>query len=88
MPNKFIHVKEEDFELIFNLETIQYVRRTELLTWIHFQGDRNPLTLRGESAKRIWRFMLDHSPTIYIATPGAALDNKNAESLTEQESSE
>lgn len=84
MTIKFIHLQGNHQEIVINIEQITSVSRTDSLTAIYLAGDETPIKLSGESAQSFWNFMLDRSPTIY----SAALDNKNAESLTEQESSD
>lgn len=77
MSCKFAHLKETDFDIIIDLDKINYVRRAGSLTWIHFYGDRNPLSLHGETAQIFWEFLFGCSIPI-----SAAAENKNAETHT------
>ncbi|MBD2360038.1 hypothetical protein H6G36_02290 [Anabaena minutissima FACHB-250] len=77
MSSKFIHLQGTDLEIILDLDSINYVKKAENLTWIHFHGDKEPLTITGETAQKFWRFIYGCSYT--IQDDSAAAENKNAE---------
>jgi hypothetical protein len=80
----FIHFEHPETALFICLDKIAYTQQVGEVIFIYFDGIPKPVTLAGGAAQVFIQIIKDNSLTVY----SAALDNKNAESLAKQESSE
>ncbi|AFY43647.1 hypothetical protein [Nostoc sp. PCC 7107] len=74
-PTKpLVHIQETEFELVINLDSVNYLARMGTSVYIHFKGEAEKLALRGPAGDAAWRIFRNSSVTIYQAPPAEVIE--------------
>ncbi|WP_144427429.1 hypothetical protein [Nostoc piscinale] len=62
-----VHIQESEFEIVLNVDSINYVGKMGTNVFIHFNGECDKLALRGSAGEAVWKLIRGSSVTIYQA---------------------